>query len=109
VVVAALAGGLAVWWVVEVMGWPSNPPALEAVARTQQLPVLSVSEAALIRARTLYARGRLADALLALDQVDLGSPVQPSADALRVEIQQTLLAARRGVSPATISLGTARP
>ena len=66
------------------------------------LPVLSISEAALVRARTLYGRGRLAEALQSLDRVDDGSAVRADADALKVEIQRLLLAGRRtdGVSPA---------
>ena len=56
------------------------------------MPVLSSSDVALIRARTLYGRGRLAEALQALDRVDDWSAVRPDADALRVEIQRLLLA-----------------
>jgi len=56
------------------------------------LPVLSISEAALVRARTLYARGRLAEALQSLNRVDDTSPVSPAANTLRIEIQRLLLA-----------------
>jgi hypothetical protein len=66
------------------------------------MPVLSSSEAALIRARTLYARGRLAQALQALDRVDDRSTVRAEADALRVEIQRLLLASAPRVLPTTV-------
>jgi len=56
------------------------------------VPVLSISQAALVRARTLYGRGRLAEALQALDRVDDESPVRQDANALKVEIQRLLLA-----------------
>ncbi len=55
--------------------------------------VLSAGEVALIRARALYARGRLADALAALDRVGPEQNARPDADRLRVEIQRVLLAA----------------
>jgi tetratricopeptide (TPR) repeat protein len=55
--------------------------------------VLSGGEVALIRARALYARGRLADALAALDRVGPEQNARPDADRLRVEIQRVLLAA----------------
>jgi len=45
----------------------------------------------LLRARTLYARGRLAEALRALDRVS-SIEARGVADALRVEIQTALLA-----------------
>jgi hypothetical protein len=54
-------------------------------------PVLSISEAALVRARTAFSGGRLAEALQALERVSADSPVRPEADQLRVRIQQTLV------------------
>lgn len=72
---------------------------LPTLARMSSLPVLSSTEVALVRARTLYARGRLAEALLALDQVQVQDARRPEADKLRVEIQQILLATRRGSAP----------
>jgi tetratricopeptide (TPR) repeat protein len=68
------------------------------------MQVLSSSDVALIRARTLFGRGRLAQALQALDRVDDRSAQRPEADALRVEIQRLLLASgqeRPGASPRT--------
>jgi tetratricopeptide (TPR) repeat protein len=69
---------------------PADPPlpvSIEPVTR----PVLSSTDVALVRARTLYARGRLAEALRALDGVDRQSTSRATADQLRVEIQQLLL------------------
>lgn len=71
---------------------------------TVKVPVLSSSEVALVRANTLFNRGRLAEALQALDRVGPDSPDRPAADQLRVEIQQLLLASVRPPSsgqPAT--------
>jgi tetratricopeptide (TPR) repeat protein len=72
---------------------------LVASATPASLPVLSTSEVALVRARTLFARGRLAEALQALNRVQDDTPFRGEADALRVEIQRLLLASghdRRG-------------
>ncbi len=78
-------------------GWSGAAPGadrLPSPLTPEPLQVLSSSEVALIRARTLYGRGRLAQALQALDRVDDGSPVRGAADALRIEIQRLLLAGR---------------
>jgi hypothetical protein len=72
---------------------------LPTLARMSPLPVLSSTEVALVRARTLYARGRLAEALLALDHVQMQDARRSEADKLRVEIQQILLATRRAAAP----------
>ncbi len=68
------------------------------------MQVLSSSDVALIRARTLFGRGRLAQALQALDRVEERSAQRQEADALRVEIQRLLLASdqeRPGASQKT--------
>jgi tetratricopeptide (TPR) repeat protein len=75
----------------------ANPPAT--------VPVLTSSEVALVRARTLYARGRLAEALQALDRVADASPIRQEADVLRVEIQRLLLASSRDRSHALQTIG----
>jgi hypothetical protein len=64
-----------------------------AVQPPEPLPTLQSGDVALIRARALYARGRLHDALLALAPVARGDQAAAEADALRAEIQRTLLAA----------------
>lgn len=55
-------------------------------------PVLTSADVAFVRARNLYSRGRLAEALQALDRVDPDGPARIAADELRIEIQQMLLA-----------------
>ena len=59
------------------------------------VPTLASGEGALIQARTLYDRGRLAEALVALDRVGDRSVVRRQADALRLEIQRLLLSTAR--------------
>jgi tetratricopeptide (TPR) repeat protein len=63
-----------------------------------KLPVLSSADVALIRAQTLYSRGRLAEALQVLDRVGPDSPARSAADELRVQIQQLLLASSRDLT-----------
>jgi tetratricopeptide (TPR) repeat protein len=57
------------------------------------LPILSSADVAVIRARTLYSRGRLTEALQALDRVPAESASRADADRLRAEIERLLLAA----------------
>lgn len=57
------------------------------------VPVPNAGEVALIRARALYARGRLSDALAVLERVNTEQTERSDADRLRVEIQRVLLAA----------------
>jgi len=74
------------------LGLGSTPEVLTARSGHVALPVLSTSDVALVRARTFYGRGRLAEALQALDRVGVDSASRAPADALRVEIQRLLLA-----------------
>jgi tetratricopeptide (TPR) repeat protein len=55
-------------------------------------PSLSSADVALVRARNLYHRGQLAEALQALDRVGADNPNRLAADELRIDIQQLLLA-----------------
>jgi tetratricopeptide (TPR) repeat protein len=80
------------------LGLGGGGDALVASSDPAKLPVLSIAEAALVRARFLYARGRLGEALQALDRVNIDSPFRAAADALRTEVQQLLLADAPGVS-----------
>lgn len=73
-------------------GLDGTRPRLTPTTIETPLAVLSSSEVALVRARTLYARGRLAEALLVLDRVS-DPAVAAEATRLRVQIQQVLLAA----------------
>jgi len=87
---AILAAGLT--------GWIGSTAADDHLARSrapERLPVLSSADAALIRARTFYGRGRLAEALQALDAVSDRSPRRPEADKMRIEIERLLLATRQ--------------
>lgn len=82
----------------------SGTPLAAPVTEQAPLPVLSPGDVALVRARTLYARGRLAEALAALDRIEAGGGSRPDADQLRTEIQTVLL----GTRPRTQSTPTPR-
>ncbi|MCA1563623.1 MAG: hypothetical protein LC804_26370 [Acidobacteria bacterium] len=65
-----------------------------SLSRSQEpLPIPAIADVALARARALYARGRLREALRALDTITPGDPLASEADALRAEMQRVLLAA----------------
>jgi hypothetical protein len=95
---AALGAAVAAGTLVLQTWFARSARPLPTLARMAPLPVLSSTDVALVRARTLYARGRLADALVALDQVQSQDARRAEADTLRVEIQQLLLATRRHAS-----------
>lgn len=80
-------------------GEDAQPIAIGASAVS--LPALSSADVALVRARTLYTRGRLSEALLALDRVAPESPSRGAADRLRNQIQQLLLAGGPGIGRLT--------
>ena len=91
-VTLGLAAVATLAWVGGVVGLPSRRDRLIDRPSPEQWPVLSSAEVALVRARRLYSGGRLAEALQALEQVGPESPARGHADALRVEIQELLLA-----------------
>jgi len=66
------------------------PPALVTVPSPLLLP--SPTETYLFRARSLFASGKLRDALRALDHVPVGDALRPDAERLRADIQRELLA-----------------
>jgi tetratricopeptide (TPR) repeat protein len=76
------------------------------------LPVPQPGEVALVRARSLFARGRLSDALQILEDVPKGDQGGAEADSLRGEIQRMLLDAAGArppsVSPAPVQPGATR-
>jgi hypothetical protein len=75
-------------WLVQV-----TAPTAGAVSQdAEPLPVPAASEASLSRARALQAKGRLHEALVALDGVRNGEGSWPEAQALRAAIQRQLLA-----------------
>jgi len=93
-VVAAmmLLGGLPIGtWLSELQG--STPMRTPPPVAEEPLPVVRASETALLRARSLYADGRLRDALRALDRIGPGDAARAEADRLRADIQRDLLAA----------------
>ena len=92
IIIAATVAGLVMPDVVSWVGRVTRDAPLSAVAPKGPLPTLSTAETALLRARTYYAHGRLAEALVALDRVGAQSGLRPDADRLRMEIQQVLLA-----------------
>jgi hypothetical protein len=56
------------------------------------LPVPAPTESYVSQARTMFAGGKLRDALRALDRVPVGDTLRPEAERLRGEIQRELLA-----------------
>ena len=62
----------------------------------------AAAEVWLARARSLHARGRLREALAALDAVRADDPLRPEVDDLRVTIQRELLATAHAAAPAPI-------
>jgi hypothetical protein len=71
---------------------PALVPSVSSAA-SAPVAVLTSADVALVRARTLFARGRLAEALRALDRVGPEQAARADADTLRVDIQRLLLAA----------------
>ncbi len=78
------------------LGVASVPDAPVQAPAVVVVPVPTTAEVALIRARALYARGRLAEALGALERVNPEQAERADADRLRVEIQRVLLAGVEG-------------
>ena len=75
-----------------------EPQAAPSPSVERPLPMPRRAETALARARALAAGGRLHDALQALDRVRVTDPQRAEADRLRADIQQQLIAVRRGAS-----------
>jgi hypothetical protein len=69
------------------------------------LPVPAPTEGYLAQARAMFARGKLRDALRALDRVPVGDTLRAEADRLRGDIQRELLA----VATAEAAASTAPP
>lgn len=107
------AVGLTLWWTRGGAWLPMGPGLTEpAVSRAADpLPVPAASEVWLARARTLHDKGRLREALSALDAIRPDDPVFAPAEELRATVQRQLLAAARAsdgrdVSPAAGPRGT---
>jgi hypothetical protein len=102
--IVAFGGASAPAW----LGWNDGAGRLAGTAGPVRLPVLTGAEVALVRARALYTRGRLGEALVALDRVGVDSPSRAAADQLRVDIQELLLSGRGGVVQAADAGGVRR-
>jgi tetratricopeptide (TPR) repeat protein len=75
------------------------PPPVEGVGATapraeDPLPVPTLAEVALMRARVMFEKGRLREALPALEAIRPGDPLRPQADDLKATIQRRLLETR---------------
>lgn len=101
---AAALPGVRHWF-----GFGAGTRELADVRGEAVLPTLASGEVALVRARTLYSRGRLAEALQTLDRIDTDSAHRTAADRLRIEIQQVLLAIGRTGGPAPDRIEAGRP
>ena len=109
-VVAGAIGGLVVMLVMSPAAhdWletRSHTPVPPPPADQAPLRILSQAEVALVRARTLYAHGRLAEALVALDRI-ADSASRPEVDELRVEIQNLLLRTHPAMKTVTVPRAT---
>lgn len=80
--------GIADWFPVQAT--TGRPVAI--VQAPTQLPVPSPTEAYLTQARSLFASGRLRDAVRALDRVPVGDALRPEAERIRADVQRELLA-----------------
>jgi hypothetical protein len=65
----------------------------------EPLPIVRASEIQLARAREMYSKGQLRDALRVLEQINLADPVRAEADRLRADVQRDLLDAAPPASP----------
>ena len=94
VIVAVIAfvlvtpNGLADWFPTQAT--TAAPSAL--VTPPAPLPLPSPNEAFVTQARSLFAGGKLRDALRALDRVPVGDALRPEAERIRADIQRELLA-----------------
>jgi tetratricopeptide (TPR) repeat protein len=79
--------------------WPalerSTTVGLTQPSAAEPLPVPGAGDVWLARARALHAKGRLHDALAALDAIRMGDARRAEADVLRASIQRALLEAGR--------------
>ena len=73
----------------------ASPPAAVAQGTAEPLPVPAAADVWIARARALHGKGRLREALLALDAIGADDPAYVQAEALRAMIQRQLLAASR--------------
>ena len=93
VVLGAVAVATAASWerVQPLLVSPAVPAVAAPLPDADPLPIPTRAEVALSRAHALFQRGRLHEALRALDRMPAGDPLRPESDALRTMIQRTLL------------------
>lgn len=104
--VAVAPTGLAEWFPAQATAGVPQPTAVPP----QPLPLPSPTEAYVAQARTLFANGKLRDALHVLDRVPVGDALRPEADRLRGDIQRELLAvAGAEASLASVAASPAPP
>jgi hypothetical protein len=112
VLALGIAAGVLVmiYWSTAASPWPVNRTRAALAPRPIEdpLPVPVAAEVALARASTLYAKGRLRDALSVLERIRPGDPLRPRADELRIEIQHHLLEASRSAPPPSPAASPAR-
>ena len=112
-VAGLVIAGAAAWLWVRGADWlPLRPEAAPDASFTSQdhpLPVPAPSQASLTRSRALYERGRLRDALTALEGIQHGDPLRAPADDLRARIQRDLLATAQGATSQTPGTPPPRP
>jgi tetratricopeptide (TPR) repeat protein len=92
---AVAATSLVAWvWFDGAAGWllQATTPARVAGHDVEALPVPYPSESSLSRARALHSKGRLHEALTALESIRRTDPMWPEGQRLRAEIQRQLLA-----------------
>jgi hypothetical protein len=94
---------LATWWRMS-----SDPGTTAPILTAEPLPVPRASEQALARARTLFERGRLREALQALAPIRTDDPLRRDADLLLADIERALLESA-GVSVAPSTASTTSP
>src|SRR4051794_30470457 len=91
-VVAAAAGGWLYFRGADLWLSPATTARAAVNRDAERLPVPAAAEVALARARSLQAKGRLHDALSALENVPHGDPAWAEAQSLRAAMQRQLLA-----------------
>lgn len=102
---AALAVGLLLVLTVsgsiaqDLFRWRTASEGLRPTVGQAPLPVLASGEVALVRARTLIEKGRLAEALRALERVNPDTAQRQAIDRMRADIQQLLLAGAQLAGP----------
>lgn len=96
------------WWA----GQPRVAAPVDLVRPLPPLPVPGASDLAMRRARTLFARGHLHEALAVLETVPVADPRFAEAERIRADVQRVLLATagpRAALAPAPGGDGSGRP